>query len=89
MGTNVEMLVKLIQDEAHAIHETVHVCWCAIVIRRALVGCKGFLEGLKVSHPLECKGVWLDIDFVEDDDERKLCLVEDTGGTKPETRHTN
>ena len=74
------MLVKLVQDETHAVHEAVHVPRCALVVGRALVRCEGFLKCLKVSHPFERKGVGLGVGFVEDDDERKLGLVEDTGG---------
>jgi hypothetical protein len=77
-GTNLEMLVKLVQDKAHAIHETVHVSRCTLVVRRALMRCEGFLKRLEISHPLEGKCMRLDIRLVEDHDERKLCLVEDT-----------
>jgi hypothetical protein len=78
--TDLEMLVKLVQNKAHAIHEAVHVRWCTIVVGRALVCCEGFLEFFKVLHPFECKSVGLGISFVEDDDEWKLGLVEDTIG---------
>ena len=74
------MLVKLVQDEAHAIHETVHVRWCTFVVRRALVRCEGFLKRLEISHPFEGKLVRLNIRLVEDHDEWKFCLVKDTEG---------
>jgi hypothetical protein len=80
VGINLEVLVKLVQDETHAVHEAVHVRWCAVVVGRALVGCEGFLESLKVLHPFKCKGMGLDISFVEDDNEGKLGLVQDAGG---------
>jgi hypothetical protein len=73
------MLVKLVQDKAHAIHETVHVRRCTLVVHRALVRCEGFLKRLEISHPLEGKCVRLNICLVEDNDERELCLVKDTG----------
>ena len=76
--TNLEMLVKLIQDEAHAIHETVHIRRGTLVVGRALMRCQCFLERLEISHPLEGKCVWLNINLVEDDDERKFGLVKDT-----------
>ena len=81
--TNLEVLVKLVQDKAHAIHETVHVRRCTLVVRRALVRREGFLKRLKVSHPLEGKCVGLGIRLVEDHDERKLCLVKDTERCQP------
>jgi hypothetical protein len=42
------------------------------------VGRKCFLESLKVLHPVECEIVRLRINLVEDNDEGKLGLVEDT-----------
>lgn len=71
------MLVKLIQNQAHAVHETVHVRRCAIIICRALMCCKRFLKYFEILHPLECKVVWLNIGLVEDDYKRELGLVQD------------
>jgi len=78
MRTNLEVFIKLIEDKAHAVHETVHVRRCTLVVCRALVRCQCFLECLEISHPLEGKSMRLDIDLVKDDDKRKLGLVEDT-----------
>ena len=72
------MLVKLIQNQTHAIHEAIHVCRRALVVSRASVRRKCFLESLKILHPVECKIVRLRIDLVEDNNEGKLGLVEYT-----------
>jgi hypothetical protein len=72
------MLVKLVQDKAHAIHEAVHVPRGTLVIGRGLMGCECFLECFEISHPLEGKCMRLNISLVEDDDERKLGLVKNT-----------
>lgn len=78
MNANLEMLIKFIQNQAHAIHEAIHVGRCALVVSGASVRQECFLEGLKVLHPVECKIVRLCIDFVENNNEGKLCLVEYT-----------
>ncbi len=70
------MLVKFIQNQAHAIHEAIHVGRCALIVSRASMRCKCFLESLKVLHPVECKIVRLCIGLVENDNEGKLGLVE-------------
>jgi hypothetical protein len=77
------MLVKLIQDQAHAIHEAVHVRRGTLVVGRALMRNECLLECLEISHPLEGKSVRLNIRLVEDDNERELGLVKDTEESQP------
>jgi hypothetical protein len=81
--TNLKMLVKFIQDKAHAVHETVHIGRSAFVVSRTLMGSERLLECLEISHPLERKGVRLNIRLVEYDDEGQLGLVEDTEEYEP------
>jgi hypothetical protein len=78
-ASNLEMLVEFVEDEAHAIHEAIHVRRCPLVVGRVLMRCERFLEHLEISHPFEGERVRLDVGLVEDDDERKLGLVKDTG----------
>jgi hypothetical protein len=80
------MLVKLIQDKAHAIHEAVHVRRGTLVIRCALMRCKCFLECFEISHPLDSKCMRLNIGLVEDDNERELGLVKDAEEYQPRSR---
>ena len=75
--THLQVLVKLVQHQTHAVHEAVHVCRLALVVRRALMRRQSSLERLKVLHPLHCKVVCLYIGFVEDEDEREFCFVQD------------
>ena len=42
------MLVKFVQHQTHAIHQTVHICWFTIFVSCTLVCCKGGLEGLEI-----------------------------------------
>jgi hypothetical protein len=46
-----------------------------------------FLKRLKVLHPVEREIVWLRVDFVEDDYEGKLGLVEYAVGDALNTEH--
>ncbi len=74
------MLVKLVQDQAHAVHEAIHIVWISVPATAAFatstpMSREGFLEGFKVFHPFYCEFVLLDVGFVENEDERELRLV--------------
>lgn len=75
------MLVELVEHEAHAVHEAVHVRRLALVVCRALVRRKRGLEGLKVLHPLDGEVVRVHVCLVEDKDEREFGFVEYAAGT--------
>ena len=64
--THFQVLVEFVQHQTHAIHEAVHVCRLALIVRRALMRRQSRLERLKVLHPLDSKVMRLDISFVED-----------------------
>jgi hypothetical protein len=70
------MLIKLIQHQAHGIHQTVHI---PRTILASLVPSREerFLERLEIAHPFEGKGVGLDVRLVEDENEGKAGFVED------------
>jgi hypothetical protein len=74
-----EVLVELVEDERHRVHERVHVGRLAVAVAartgRVRVQCR--LERLKVRHPLERKGVRVRVGLVEDEDERQFGLVQD------------
>lgn len=72
-----QVLVKLVEHQAHAVHQAVHVPWTVVASRIPAVE-QGRLERLKIAHPLDRKVVWLDIGLVEDEDEGEAGLVEDT-----------
>ena len=36
--TNLQVLVKFIQNETHAVHERIHICWLPLIVSRALMG---------------------------------------------------
>ena len=63
------MLVKLIQNQAHAVHEAVHVGWFAFGVPRPWMGSKSELECFEILHPLESKIVGLGVRFVKYKDE--------------------
>lgn len=71
------MLVELVEHQAHAVHQAVHVPRSVVASRIPAVE-QGRLERLKVAHPLDRKVVRLDVGLVEDEDEGKAGLVEDT-----------
>ena len=73
------MLIELIQDQAHAIHEAVHVRRLAVRVCRAAVTGECGLEGFEVVHPLEREVVRGDIGFIEDENEGQFGFVEDAG----------
>ena len=76
--TYCQVLVELVEDETHAVHEAVHVGWLAFVVGGSLVSSERSLEGLEVLHPLDREVVRSYICLVEDEDEGKFCFVEDT-----------
>jgi len=73
------MIVELVKDKAHAIHQRVHVVRFSILVASSpalstvLYECS--LEGFKVVHPFNSEVVRLDIGLIEDEDEGKLGLV--------------
>ena len=73
------MLIELIQDQAHAVHQAVHVRRLAVRVCRAAVAGERGLEGFEVVHPLECEVVRGDIGFIEDEDEGQFSFIEDAG----------
>ena len=79
-GAYREVFVELVENEAHAVHEAVHVRRLALVVGRPLVCGKRGLESLKVLHPLHCKVVRADVGLVKDENERKFCFVQDAAG---------
>lgn len=69
------MLIELVQDETHAIHETIHVGGLAFGVSRPTVRGKRRLKSLKILHPFQGKVVWLDIGLVKDEDEWQFRFV--------------
>ena len=78
LATYCQVLVELVQNKTHAVHEAVHVRRLALLVGRASVRGKRGLERFEVLHPLERELVWLDVGFVEYEDEGEFCFVEDT-----------
>ena len=76
-----EVLVELVKYQTHAIHKAVHVRRFALFIARITVGSQRCLERFKILHPLDRKIMGLHICLVEDEDERELGFVQDTGCT--------
>lgn len=72
------MFVELIQHKTHAVHETVHIGRFSFVIRCSAMRCESPLKCFKILHPLYSEIMWLNVRFVEDEDERKFCFVQDT-----------
>lgn len=72
------MLIKLIKNEAHAIHEAVHIGWFSFVICCPAMRSEGGLESLEILHPFDCEVMRLNVSLIEDEDERQLCLVKNT-----------
>lgn len=70
---HLQMFVKFVQDQTHAIHKTVHVGRLPFCI--AAVGSQRCLERLKILHPLQCKCMRLNVGLVEHKNERELCFV--------------
>lgn len=81
-----QVLVELIQDKAHTVHQAAHIGWLALRISRARMSRQCRLEFFKIIHPLQGKIMFLDISFVEYQDERKLCFVKD-GTSVKHVRH--
>ena len=77
--THLQMLIELIQDQTHAVHQAVHVRRLAVRVCRAAVTGERGLEGFEVVHPLECEVVRGDIGFIEDEDEGQFGFVENAG----------
>ena len=77
--THLQMLIELIQDQAHAVHQAVHVRRLAVRVCRAAVTGERGLEGFEVVHPLECEVVRGDVGFIEDEDEGQFGFVENAG----------
>jgi hypothetical protein len=73
------MFVELVQDQAHAIHETAHVRRLPIGVPGSAVRSKRRLKCFKVLHPFYSKVMRLNICFVEDQNEWKLGFVQDAG----------
>jgi hypothetical protein len=61
-----EVLVKFVEYQTHAVHEAVHVRRFTLFVIRIAVGSQRCLESFKVSHPLNRKIVGLNISLVED-----------------------
>ena len=59
------MFVEFVEDETHTIDQTVHVTWSVIATILTPFN-QGCLESFEVSHPLESKGVILNVSFIED-----------------------
>ena len=59
------MLVELIEDQAHAVHEAIHVRRLSLVVCCTTVRGQCFLERFEVLHPLQSEVVGLNIGFVE------------------------
>jgi hypothetical protein len=72
------MLIKLVENKAHTVHETVHVCGFSLVVGRAFMCGESSLESFEVLHPLDREIMWLDVGFVEDQNEREFRLVQNT-----------
>lgn len=74
------MLIKLIQNQAHAVHEAIHVVRVPVPTTAAFttstsVSRERFLKSLEVLHPFDREFVLLHVGFIEDEDERELRLV--------------
>ena len=74
-----EVLVELVEYQAHAIHEAVHVRRFALFVARVAMGGQRRLERLKILHPFDGEIMGLYIGLVEDQDKRELGLVQDAG----------
>lgn len=80
------MLIELLQNETHTVHEAVHVVRIAIPTTTTLntaaspasVRRERSLESFKILHPLDGKIVLLDVSLIEDEDEGELRLVQYT-----------
>ena len=60
------MFIELVEHEAHAVHQAVHVCGLALVVRCSLMRRKRCLERLEVVHPFDGEIVRSYIRLVED-----------------------
>lgn len=76
--THLEVFIELVQNETHAIHQTVHICRLSFRVPRTLVRGERRLEFFEIGHPLNGKVVRLDISFVEYKDKGQFGLVQDT-----------
>lgn len=70
------MLVKLVQNQTHAVHQTVHVCRLTLFIPRSRMRRQRRLKRLKVLHPLDRKIVRRHVRLVEHEYKRELRLVQ-------------
>ena len=70
------MLVKLVQNQAHTVHQAVHIRRFPFRILRPAVSGKGSLELFEIPHPLHRKRVGLHVRLVENEDKRQLGFVE-------------
>lgn len=60
-----EMLVKLVQNQAHTVHQAVHIRRLPFRILGPTVGSQRSLELFKIPHPLHRKRVRLHVRLVE------------------------
>jgi hypothetical protein len=63
-----EIIVKLLEDQTHAAHQTVHVTSISTVRSVCSVQCS--LVSLEIFHPLKREIVWFHVNLVEHDDKR-------------------
>lgn len=72
-----EIFVKLVENQTHTVHQTVHVRRFAFRIPRPAVSSKSRLEFFKILHPLYRKRVRLNVRLVKDKNEWQLGFVKD------------
>jgi len=80
IAIHLEVLVELLQNEAHARHQAARVRHLAVLIPASLAQRR--LVGFKVLHPLDGEIVRLDVNLVEDEDEWQAGLVKDSAVSK-------
>ena len=73
-----EIFIELIQDQAHACHQTGHIGRLSLGIQSSSIECKFSLESFKIGHPLNREIMRLHVSLVEHNNERQLRLVQDT-----------
>ena len=77
--THLEMLVEFVENKAHAIHQTIHVCWLAFLVAHPAMRSERRLESFEVLHPFQREVMLLHVGLIEHEDEWKFGLVENTG----------
>ena len=80
IATRLEVLVELLEDEAHARHQAARIRHLAMLVSAPLAQRR--LVRFKVLHPLDGEIVRLNVNLVEDEDEWQAGLVKDSAVSK-------